>query len=305
MQPQSQGKDPIRRAATRLDDRPNLALRHRTGPLGSLRLADVVFLPALIVFGIPMGLGNNSAQPLALALMLPYLFYAMRALPLILVMAVWLIIVTASSGMQSDSDTASLYQALRSGIPFGCLLAILIGYRQLSGGVSRRLNRLPIATKTLGDVVIYCFLIGQCLQIALFTAHIPLANSSLASVLTSRVFLFPISCTILIFFYACYNRRAAIAALSAAVILATGSKGMLICLIALAGLAMFNRFSLRSLGIYLATTGMLVALALYGSPVAAGRLSSFLTDERRIDGTRSYEIAHANSAWTTNGWTVV
>jgi len=79
-----------------------------------------LYLP-LTFFALPLALSNNLSQPLALLLLLPFVVYAARgftrALPL-------LALVIASSVLQvlvSSGANISLYQFLRSGIPFSIL----------------------------------------------------------------------------------------------------------------------------------------------------------------------------------------
>ncbi len=263
--------------------------------LSNAKLSYFLVLIPLIFFALPMGFGNSQTQPLALLLLMPFVFYARKSFPVI---AIYFLCIAANSAYNALSDPLreySIYQFFRSGIPFLFFCSILVGYRDLSVRVSEIFRRFDNSKLDYVNLAITIFVLGQLVQVIFFRYGISLANS--ASNSGSRVLLFPMTGTILIFFYACYDRRMLLLAFSTIVLLATGSKAVIVAMIVMAALAFFARISLRSIVSYLVGASLILGLTLYANPLAMDRLSSFLGDERGVDITRTYEIYHAKATF--------
>ncbi|WP_155953137.1 hypothetical protein [Pseudoxanthomonas suwonensis] len=196
-------------------------------------------------------------------------------------------------------DGASLYQFMRSGIPFFVFCVLIAGLSRAQEAVDYRLDSMSGSSRFLG-VLVLLYAFGQALQVILFRAGIGLANAASSSEDGLRVLLFPTTATLLFFFYSLATRKYPAVFLFGFVIFATGSKTML------AAAALMWIFALIHIRapvkiISLVLGGTLAATALvYLNPLAASRMATFLSNDKGEDITRAYEIAHAKATYMSS-----
>jgi hypothetical protein len=260
---------------------------------------------SLLFFAMPMGLGNELIQPIASVLLLPFLFPARRDAFVASVYIAAVIGVSLYQGLSSDIQQFSLYQCVRTGLPFfwGCI--ILVGYKSIYGYFSLGMRQLYGGETTFIERVMLLFVIGQDIQVVLFSFDVNIANAALISPDNNRIFLFPSAALLLIFFYACYRQKLILIAPTTIVLLTTGSKTVIIAMLLLSGLALYKRVSLKTAAVNLLAIGLIVALAIYVIPTAIGRFSSFVSEENGVDRTREIEIEYAKAAFFSTPETII
>lgn len=263
-----------------------------------------LYLP-LTFFAVPLALSNNLSQPLALLLLLPFVVYAMRgftrALPL-------LALVVASSVLQvlvSSGAKISLYQFLRSGIPFFYFVLLLAGYGYVAANVEKIARSHSFNYRRIIERVIYIFALGQLLQVSLYGVGIDLTNAaSKSSDEVGRIMLFPTSSAVLLFFYACCQRKVGLMLILAVTLLAAGSKTILAAMAVMILLSAITQRKLKSLAVLVVAICALGTLTFYASPLAVSRFATYLFEEKGEDVTRAFEIAHAKESFLENPATV-
>ncbi|WDU64620.1 hypothetical protein LRS56_09200 [Pseudomonas poae] len=263
-----------------------------------------LYLP-LTFFALPLALSNNLSQPLALLLLLPFVVYAARgftrAVPL-------LALVVASSVLQvlvSSGAKISLYQFLRSGIPFFYFVLLLAGYSYMLANVEKIARAHSPNYRRILDRVIYIFALGQLLQVSLYGVGIDLTNAaSKSSDEVGRIMLFPTSSVVLLFFYACCQRKIGLMLILAVTLLAAGSKTILAAMAVMILLSAITQRKLKSLAVLVVAMGALSTLTFYASPLAVSRFATYLFEEKGEDVTRAFEIAHAKESFLENPATV-
>lgn len=225
-----------------------------------------LYLP-LTFFALPLALSNNLSQPLALLLLLPFVVYAARgftrALPL-------LALVIGSSVLQvlvSSGAKISLYQFLRSGIPFFYFVLLLAGYSYVLANVEKIARAHRFNYRQIIERVIYIFALGQLLQVSLYGVGIDLTNAaSKSSDEVGRIMLFPTSSAVLLFFYACCQRKIGLMLILAVTLLAAGSKTILAAMAVMILLSAITQRKLKSLAVLVVAIGALGTLTFYASP---------------------------------------
>ncbi|MBY8948695.1 hypothetical protein J1G35_22800 [Pseudomonas sp. SH10-3B] len=263
-----------------------------------------LYLP-LTFFALPLALSNNLSQPLALLLLLPFVVYAARgftrALPL-------LALVVASSVLQvllSSGAKISLYQFLRSGIPFFYFVLLLAGYSYVLANVEKIARAHSVNYRRILERIIYIFALGQLLQVSLYGVGIDLTNAaSKSSDEVGRIMLFPTSSAVLLFFYACCQRKIGLMLILAVTLLAAGSKTILAAMAVMILLSAITQRKLKSLGVLVVAIAALGTLTFYASPLAVSRFATYLFEEKGEDVTRAFEIAHAKESFLDNPATV-
>lgn len=263
-----------------------------------------LYLP-LTFFALPLALSNNLSQPLALLLLLPFVVYAARgftrALPL-------LALVVASSVLQvllSSGAKISLYQFLRSGIPFFYFVLLLAGYSYVLANVEKIARAHSVNYRRILERIIYIFALGQLLQVSLYGVGIDLTNAaSKSSDEVGRIMLFPTSSAVLLFFYACCQRKIGLMLILAVTLLAAGSKTILAAMAVMILLSAITQRKLKSLGVLVVSIAALGTLTFYASPLAVSRFATYLFEEKGEDVTRAFEIAHAKESFLDNPATV-
>ena len=263
-----------------------------------------LYLP-LTFFALPLALSNNLSQPLALLLLLPFVVYAARgftrALPL-------LTLVIGSSVLQvlvSSGAKISLYQFLRSGIPFFYFVLLLAGYSYVLANVEKIARAHRSNYRLIIERVIYIFAFGQLLQVSLYGVGIDLTNAaSKSSDEVGRIMLFPTSSAVLLFFYACCQRKIGLMLILAVTLLAAGSKTILAAMAVMILLSAITQRKLKSLAVLVVAIGALGTLTFYASPLAVSRFATYLFEEKGEDVTRAFEIAHAKESFLENPATV-
>ncbi|WP_339467265.1 O-antigen ligase family protein [Pseudomonas sp. EL_65y_Pfl1_R83] len=263
-----------------------------------------LYLP-LTFFALPLALSNNLSQPLALLLLLPFVVYAARgftrALPLMaLVIGSSVLQVLVSSGAK-----ISLYQFLRSGIPFFYFVLLLAGYSYVLANVEKIARAHRSNYRQIIERVIYIFALGQLLQVSLYGVGIDLTNAaSKSSDEVGRIMLFPTSSAVLLFFYACCQRKIGLMLILAVTLLAAGSKTILAAMAVMILLSAITQRKLKSLAVLVVAIGALGTLTFYASPLAVSRFATYLFEEKGEDVTRAFEIAHAKESFLENPATV-
>jgi hypothetical protein len=263
-----------------------------------------LYLP-LTFFALPLALSNNLSQPLALLLLLPFVVYAARgftrALPL-------LALVVASSVLQvllSSGAKISLYQFLRSGIPFFYFVLLLAGYSYVLANVEKIARAHSVNYRRILERIIYIFALGQLLQVSLYGVGIDLTNAaSKSSDEVGRIMLFPTSSAVLLFFYACCQRKIGLMLILAVTLLAAGSKTILAAMAVMILLSAITQRKLKSLAVLVVAIAALGTLTFYASPLAVSRFATYLFEEKGEDVTRAFEIAHAKESFLVNPVTV-
>ncbi|QHF45376.1 hypothetical protein PspS35_16855 [Pseudomonas sp. S35] len=263
-----------------------------------------LYLP-LSFFALPLALSNNLSQPLALLLLLPFVVYGLRgfgrALPLLaLVIAASVLQVLVSSGAK-----ISLYQFLRSGIPFFYFVLLLAGYGYVQANVEEIARAHSPHFRRIIERIIYLFALGQLLQVSLYGVGIDLTNAaSKSSDEVGRIMLFPTSSAVLLFFYACCQRKIGLMLIIAVTLLAAGSKTILAAMAVMILLSAITQRKLKSLAVLVVAIAALGTLTFYASPLAVSRFATYLFEEKGEDVTRAFEIAHAKASFLDNPTTV-
>ncbi|WP_449102384.1 O-antigen ligase family protein [Pseudomonas extremaustralis] len=263
-----------------------------------------LYLP-LTFFALPMALSNNLSQPLALLLLMPFVVYAARGFTRA---SALLALVVASSVLQvlvSSGAKISLYQFLRSGIPFLYFVLLLAGYSYVSVNVEKIARAHSFNYRRIIERAIYIFALGQLLQVSLYGVGIDLTNAaSKSSDEVGRIMLFPTSSAVLLFFYACCQRKIGLMLILAVTLLAAGSKTILAAMAVMILLSAITQRKLKSLAVLVVAIGALGTLTFYASPLAVSRFATYLFEEKGEDVTRAFEIAHAKESFLDNPATV-
>ena len=263
-----------------------------------------LYLP-LTFFALPMALSNNLSQPLALLLLMPFVVYAARGFTRA---SALLALVVASSVLQvlvSSGAKISLYQFLRSGIPFLYFVLLLAGYSYVSANVEKIARAHSFNYRRIIERAIYIFALGQLLQVSLYGVGIDLTNAaSKSSDEVGRIMLFPTSSAVLLFFYACCQRKIGLMLILAVSLLAAGSKTILAAMAVMILLSAITQRKLKSLAVLVVAIGALGTLTFYASPLAVSRFATYLFEEKGEDVTRAFEIAHAKESFLDNPATV-
>lgn len=263
-----------------------------------------LYLP-LTFFALPLALSNNLSQPLALLLLLPFVVYGLRGLTRALPL---LALVVASSVLQvlvSSGAKISLYQFLRSGIPFLYFVLLLAGYSHVLANVEKIARAHSRNYRRILERAIYIFALGQLLQVSLYGVGIDLTNAaSKSSDEVGRIMLFPTSSAVLLFFYACCQRKIGLMLILAVTLLAAGSKTILAAMAVMILLSAITQRKLKSLAVLVVAIGALGTLTFYASPLAVSRFATYLFEEKGEDVTRAFEIAHAKESFLDNPATV-
>lgn len=270
----------------------------------SFNPAIVATLWPLLLFAIPMGAGNAISQPLALIALLPLLFLFQGGTGPGLVFILYCVTVTIIQGYILYSPETSMYQAIRSGLTLTVFSVIISRYNFIYENCIGFFRIAESKTPGLIEKILFVYLSGQLLQATLFQLGVHIANASSFSA-EGRVLLFPASSTIIIFFYGCYRRKMALALISALVLLASGSKAVILSMAIVALIALLKQMNIRAFASYSAAVVVIVVAALQFSPTSVQRMQNFLINERGVDFTRDYEISHAKRSWMRDGFTIL
>lgn len=263
-----------------------------------------LYLP-LTFFALPLALSNNLSQPLALLLLLPFVVYAARGFTHALPLLTLVIGSSVSQVLVSSGAKISLYQFLRSGIPFFYFVLLLAGYSYVLANVEKIARAHRSNYRQIIERVIYIFALGQLLQVSLYGVGIDLTNAaSKSSDEVGRIMLFPTSSAVLLFFYACCQRKIGLMLILAVTLLAAGSKTILAAMAVMILLSAITQRKLKSLAVLVVAIGALGTLTFYASPLAVSRFATYLFEEKGEDVTRAFEIAHAKESFLENPATV-
>ncbi|NML75004.1 hypothetical protein HHL25_12800 [Rhizobium sp. S-51] len=265
----------------------------------------VVALP-LLVFAVPMGIGNSVTQPLSLLALLPYVFLARSGLlltgPFLLLVVLWSAVQVSITG-----EPYSYFQLFRQGMPFSFLCVLLAGYgpmsRTIAGILARHRSTRRLSSPV--DVLVYIFAVSQALQVLLFRVGIEVANIASFSEDGSRVLLYPTTSALLIFFYAAVTQRYGLLLIVGLTLLESGAKSILLIMGMLFVIALFVRFSVRNTVFGILSAAVLGLVISVGSPVAFERLQTFWSDGGSVDETRAEEIRYAQKTVLADAGTLL
>jgi len=265
----------------------------------------------LVFFAAPMGMGSYISQPLAGVILLPWLFVARRKLLFPLLFLALIAAVSAHQALSSAEREFSIFQFVRAGAPFFFGCAILAGYNDIYVFFGKHVDRLRANSIDLFDKVMLFFAAGQLIQITGSFLGVNIANAMFGSADSSgaggigRISLFPHAAAQLIFFYACLQQRLLLMAISAFVLLASGSKAVIITVIGLFALASTQRRDLKAALLNLCAIALLAGVIFYANPTAIERLSSFVSENQMEDATREWETYYAKDAFFSGADTVI
>lgn len=264
----------------------------------------VALVAPILIFAIPMGIGNNLTQPLSLLALLPVLYMARAGIGFALPFMFLVISVSAVQASQLYS-TYSLFQLFRYAVPFTSLCIVLAGYQQFRNKVYTLLGKLGKDGLKVVEYSIFIFSFSQFMQSVLFNSGVKIANFAAFSEDAGRILLYPTTSSILIFFYAAYTRRIFLLIMVSVTLLETGSKAVLISAALLFVLSILSKFSLRDSVLAVLCMVALYFVTMFGNTLVIDRLGQFFYESRTVDLTREAEIYHAYTAWMRNYFTIL
>lgn len=269
---------------------------------GHFGLVSLFCLP-LVIFAIPAGLGNNIVQPVSAVLFVPYIYVSIRhAWGSVYLLS---IVIISSVISYLVSFEHSIYQSLRSGLPFMYLSIILSSHEYLVSLFRRHVNKYFLG-KSVFEFCIHFFIFGQMVQVLLFFSGIKLANTSFLSADSfDRIYVYPLLCTMLIFYWAAREGRVILGLMSLLIVLATGGKTSLLCCIILMLYSLVGRFDLRRAVLTVALLCAVPIAILSVNPTSVRRLNEFLLVASIGDITRQYEITYAKQAFSSSARTAL
>lgn len=259
----------------------------------SLR-AFFTFLP-LLLFSLPMGLGNAGIGAIGILAALPLIALSINS-RIALALPILLSAVATSIVNGAYSDYTSSFQAFRTGIPFAIICTIIACHR----GVFRTFQKgIRHFGTRFSENIISIFAYGMFLQLALLKLGINLANTTLGNVRDSeifRVFVFPLSASLLVFLHCLRTGRYVLAGMLGTVLLLSGSKIVLVIILLLLLLVAIDLFkqnsSFKKIS-FVAFAPATVITTILINPTAVDRLIEFSAGDRFIDSNRSLQIEYA------------
>jgi len=270
-----------------------------------VRKRVILFSIPMLVIGLPLGMGNALSQPLSAALLTPLVYLLIPHAPIGVALASLVVLVTIARIVPSGIDDYSIYQAVRSGLPFVYFCVLLGGFRRLSRFAEQYAADRPRSDWGVHRLLLF-FAAGQFIQVTLHQLGIDAANVASESTENAwRLMLYPTTATLLIFFFSWRIRNWSLLAMTGYVLLATGSKTALTGMAVMALLASWDFGRPRRMVAYAALASVAVATLLQLNFVAFERLTDFLLEDRGVDVTREYEIGHASKSFQTDESTIV
>ena len=268
-------------------------------------------LAPFLIFSIPLGLSNNIILVLGGFSCIAFLMVALKGKP-IQISFVLIYFVTVSILQAIDSRSMSWFQILRTGVPFLCLITLLIGFESMVSYIGKKLPQATKSGRKITNTIIAILVFGQAIQVILFLLHIPLANIAFgnandeaAALGASRIFLFPLLAGLMVYFHLLFENKISQIAFMAFSLFMTGSKFVLVTMIVLAGLVVIKKKNFKSAFKYLVAITVLGTSALIVNPLAVQRLTNFVTVDKGQDTTRQTQILHAERSFTASAGTVI
>jgi len=271
---------------------------------GHDRIQAGIIALCLCFFGLPLGIGNALAQPIAFLLLAPIVVSASRGINVGLLMASAILAYSAVRMISDQSLEHSTFQMFRSGMPFLYLCVIIGGFGVLQRKIILGFNRKSISAFWNRSMIgaIYAFAGGQLLQVLLFQFGVArFANASLVSGDQDRLFLVQTPSSLILLYFAVCSSRIGLAAVLTIIILASGSKATLAAMVALFLLASIR----RGLGMPMFAS---LAMGLVGvisitviSPQSYTRIVDYFSVSQGIDITRRWEIDQAKTLFASSG----
>jgi len=261
----------------------------------------------LWVAALPLGLSNSLSQPLSAILLLPLIAvaFALKRSKIATLLLLLAITVTAIRITASAAHEYSIYQMVRSGLPFLYICIVLGSYKQLQTYISTKFSTLdPDGSRT--EKLAYIYVTLQTIQVVALYLDIPIANVASKSDGDSfRLMLYPMTSIVLLFYYGWRQQMWILTGMAALIIFSTGSKTYLAAMLILIPIATASRLS--SWRLLTSTLGILTlcGIVYYTNPLSITRLASYITEERGADITREYEISHAKSTFQQDALTML
>lgn len=268
-------------------------------------------LAPFLIFSIPLGLSNNIILVLGGFSCLAFLMVALKGKP-IQISFVLTYFITVSILQAIESRSMSWFQILRTGVPFLCLITLLIGFESIVSYIGKKLPQSTKSGRKITNTIIAILVFGQAIQVILFLFHIPLANVAFgnandeaAALGASRIFLFPLLAGLLVYFNLLFENKISQIAFMAFSLFMTGSKSVLVTMIVLVGLVVIKKKNFKSAFKYLIAIMVLGTSALLVNPLAVQRLTNFVTVDKGQDTTRQTQILHAERSFTASTDTII
>jgi hypothetical protein len=224
-------------------------------------------------------------------------------MPLLFIAAI--VAISAYENVASGEAEFPLFQFVRSGAPFFCGCIMLVGYRHIYACFERVIRQEGERGIGVLRKVMLAFAIGQLVQVVSARLGIPIANSMLGAVSDDRVSLFPSAAALLIFFYACNQRRLALTVIVACVLMMTGSKTVITTMAILWLAASLTRIRVMAVIKSACAVALVASLSVYAGATGFERLSNFVSNDQLEDGTRMWQSDYAKSAFYSGLDTII
>lgn len=278
---------------------------------GSQRAVSFLYFLPPICLALPLGMPNTISQPLAVLLCLPAVFFGGITISSLVITIIFFSMIFLNSLVQSIVYSAkeySIYQAVRSLIPFVIMILIITSYKYRLNAIKRNLvfnsgRLISVVERAIGIYAVLCLV-----QTITFFSGINLANAISMSQSNGRVMIFQTTSCVLLSHYAIERKRFFILFCLIVVSLGSGSKSVLVSLILVVMVSVFSKLSVTRLLRGGAAIIVLMGSILFVNPTAFQRTMDFAAgsgiNQEMGDVTRAYEIAHAKQTLLSGGGTL-
>lgn len=261
-----------------------------------LRYRKNIAIIALLIFSIPMGLGNAGIGMLVILVMMPILLSSFNR-SIVKTYSIFLVcLVSSGIGALSVSEI-NIFQGVRSGLPFA-IICIMISHSESIKLFFMKAfkNNLDLTRKKIVKI----FSAGLLLQSILTILNLGFSNLTLISAESEgevfRAFVFPVAASILVMFFALINRMYIYGGMILFSLILTGSKAVLLAGLAViiyaVGLNYKKNKGKRNIKFLISTLG-LICMVISVNMTSVNRLIDFITLSNFTDQTRSTQIDQA------------
>lgn len=270
------------------------------------KLINFFLATVISFFAIPLGLGNDVAQPISLLFFLVFylLFFSvdMKAI-------FFLFFVAVNSLLQvffGMAEEYSIYQFFRSFITFSFFILILASYGNVYEKLSLYLNNNNFS-KVFFDRCLLFLACGHLFQSFIFIFYnVDIANAASKNVETfDRILLYPSTAVLLVFMYSLIFSNYYIMFFSSISLILTGSKTVLFSMSIVFLIVFLSRFSVRKLLTYGAGLFFVIFVAVSTDAVVVQRILDYSVENQMEDVTREFEISHAKESMQQNIYTIL
>lgn len=262
------------------------------------------------MLSLPLGAPNSITQSLALLLLAPIAFIATKSAikkPIFITILIGTLLVSLFQVALNPNKEYSVYQAIRSALPFYLLCAIVVSYKKILARIIAFEDRTPGSVQKLFDRAVRVFATLSFIQTTTFFLGFSLANA-LSQSENDRVMIFQTTSIVLVFFYSIIRRNFINIFLTSIVIIGTGSKAIFVATLLLTFFAAYSRPKFSMLLKIVGGTLILGGTLFYFNPLVIERLAEFAINsdgEKFKDATREYEIEQAKETLLENPATTV